>query len=104
MVKSLSEVIQEKESIKQKMEQVANKEIAEFRAKVRELSIFCEDSCLFQDFGPQVEMFSKEFIQSGVIPILNSERTKTELQRQLTIFKKLKEKALCEQEDEEEYV
>lgn len=105
MGKSLGEVIQEKESIKEVMKQTVNSEIETFRKKIRDIVEFCEESCLFSDFGPQINVFSKDFINSYVVPTLSSERVKTEKKRQLEVFKKVKEKALSEQKSEEnEYV
>ena len=68
MVRPLSEVIQEKESIKEVMQQTVKSEIDIFRRKIHEIVEFCEESCLFQDFGPQIDVFSKEFI-NPTIPI-----------------------------------
>lgn len=102
MVRPLSEVIQEKESIKEVMQQTVKSEIDIFRRKIHEIVEFCEESCLFQDFGPQIDVFSKEFINSYILPTLSSEKVKIEKKRQLEIFKKIKEKALSEQKSEEE--
>lgn len=102
MVRPLSEVIQEKESIKEVMQQTVKSEIDIFRRKIHEIVEFCEESCLFQDFGPQIDVFSKEFINSYILPTLSSEKVKMEKKRQLEIFKKIKEKALSEQKSEEE--
>lgn len=102
MVRPLSEVIQEKESIKEVMQQTVKSEIDIFRKKIHEVVEFCEESCLFQDFGPQIDVFSKEFINSYILPTLSSEKVKIEKKRQLEIFKKIKEKALSEQKSEEE--
>lgn len=104
MVQSLSEAIAEKEAIKKRMEQTASSEIKDFQKRIRDLVDFCEDSCLFEEFGSMIENSSKEFIQQIVLPILSSERTKAEAQKQLEVFKKLKEKSLYNESEENEYV
>lgn len=104
MVQTLSEAIAEKEAVKKKMEQTASLEISEFQRQVRKLADFCENSCLFEEFGSIVESSSKEFIQQIILPTLSSERTRNEAQKQLDVFKKLKEKSLCNESEKNEYV
>lgn len=104
MIQTLGKAIAEKEAIKRKMEQTASSEISDFQRQVRKLADFCENSCLFEEFGSIVESSSKEFIQQVILPILSSERTRNEAQKQLDVFKKLKEKSLYNESEESEYV